>query len=290
MESFYRFFYRPDLIWPHLRAPRHRSHAVMSLMAPPSIRLLTGGLLVRVQPGELQDPALPRFGSQVHFAARLSGDYAAAFPFEERSGFLSSPSMQRRSAHPRSRLAWELQFSPPPGRFAYFLVAPLGRTCARSGRRWTRCDLGVRRSSRSRLRRRDQCAGGGDTQRDRTGLQAMPDSRHCRQAQYAYCLERRARAARAPSTGRNPALPRLVGKPLPDAVHTLQTFGLLWSAAPLPPLPATLRPTLLDNYRVTEQDSKPGTQFTQTVIRNLGDGGVLEETSTVGLVAELRPT
>ena len=85
-------------------------------------------------------------------------------------------------------------------------------------------------------------------------------------------------------------VPRLVGKPLPDAVHTLQTRGLLWSAAPLPPLPATIRPSLLDNYRVTEQRPKPGTRFTQTFVRELGDGSVLTETSTVGLVAELHPT
>lgn len=85
-------------------------------------------------------------------------------------------------------------------------------------------------------------------------------------------------------------VPRLVGKPLPHAVHTLETLGLLWSAAPLPPLPATMRPSLLDNYRVTEQTPKPGTRFTQTVIRELGDGSVLTKTSTVGLAAELRPT
>jgi beta-lactam-binding protein with PASTA domain len=85
-------------------------------------------------------------------------------------------------------------------------------------------------------------------------------------------------------------VPRLIGKPLPDAVQTLQTLGLMWSAAPLPPLPATIRPSLLDNYRVTEQRPKPGTRFTQTFVRELGDGSVLTETSTVGLAAELRPT
>jgi beta-lactam-binding protein with PASTA domain len=70
-------------------------------------------------------------------------------------------------------------------------------------------------------------------------------------------------------------VPRLVGRPLPDAVHRLQTLGLLWSAAPLPPLPASVRPSLLDNYRVTEQSPKPGTRFTQTVTRQLNDGSVL---------------
>jgi beta-lactam-binding protein with PASTA domain len=84
-------------------------------------------------------------------------------------------------------------------------------------------------------------------------------------------------------------VPRLVGKPLPDAVHTLQTLGLMWSAAPLPPLPASMRPSLLDNYRVTEQRPKPGTRFTQTVIRELDDGSVLTKTSTVGLAADLSP-
>jgi hypothetical protein len=84
-------------------------------------------------------------------------------------------------------------------------------------------------------------------------------------------------------------VPRLVGRPLPDAVHRLQTLGLLSSAAPIPPLPASVRPSLLDNYRVTEQSPKPGTRFTQTVTRQLNDGSVLTKTSTVGLAADLSP-
>jgi beta-lactam-binding protein with PASTA domain len=90
-------------------------------------------------------------------------------------------------------------------------------------------------------------------------------------------------------TGGTQRAPRLVGKPLHDAVHALESLGLLWSAAPLAPLPATLRPSLLDNYRVTEQTPKPGTRFTQTVVRELAGGSVLSETSTVGLATELRP-
>lgn len=87
------------------------------------------------------------------------------------------------------------------------------------------------------------------------------------------------------SSGR---MPRLVGKPLPDAVQTLQALGLLWSAAPLPALPATLRPSLFDNYRVSAQRPAPGTQFTQTVVRETVQGA-LTETTTVGLMTELRP-
>jgi hypothetical protein len=50
-----------------------------------------------------------------------------------------------------------------------------------------------------------------------------------------------------------------------------------------------VRPSLLDNYRVTEQSPKPGTRFTQTVTRQLNDGSVLTKTSTVGLAADLSP-
>lgn len=84
-------------------------------------------------------------------------------------------------------------------------------------------------------------------------------------------------------------VPRLIGKRLSDAVHTLQTLGLMWSAAPLPPLPATMRPSLLDNYRVTGQRPKSGARFTQTVHRWLDNGSLYTETSTVGLAAALRP-
>jgi beta-lactam-binding protein with PASTA domain len=84
-------------------------------------------------------------------------------------------------------------------------------------------------------------------------------------------------------------VPRVFGKPLANAIYTLQTHGLLWSAW-LPPLPATMRPSLFDNYRIARQKPKPGTQFTQTVTRELANGDVLTETSTVGLVAELRPS
>jgi hypothetical protein len=48
-----------------------------------------------------------------------------------------------------------------------------------------------------------------------------------------------------------------------------------------------MRPTLLDNYRVTKQQPKAGTRFTQTVSRELGDGSVLTKTSTVWLAAEV---
>jgi hypothetical protein len=84
-------------------------------------------------------------------------------------------------------------------------------------------------------------------------------------------------------------MPRVVGRPLPDAVDKLHSLGLMWSAAPLPPLPATMRPTLLANYRVTEQRPKAGRRFTQSVVRELADGTVLTKTWTVGLTAELRP-
>jgi beta-lactam-binding protein with PASTA domain len=87
-------------------------------------------------------------------------------------------------------------------------------------------------------------------------------------------------------TGR---VPRVVAKPLPDAFHTLNSAGFLWSAAPLPPLPATMRQSLFENYRVANQNPKPGTQFTQTLTRVLPGGSVLTETQTVGLSAELRP-
>lgn len=83
-------------------------------------------------------------------------------------------------------------------------------------------------------------------------------------------------------------VPRLVGKPLPDAVQKLQALGLLWSAAPLPTLPATMRPRLFDNYRVIAQWPAPRTRFTQTVVREI-PGGVVTTTRTVGLMTELRP-
>lgn len=82
-------------------------------------------------------------------------------------------------------------------------------------------------------------------------------------------------------------MPRLVGKPLPEAVLTLQLLGFLWSVAPLPALPASMRPRLWDNYRVSAQCPAPGTRFTQTVIREMPEGR-LEETRTVGLTTELR--
>jgi beta-lactam-binding protein with PASTA domain len=90
-----------------------------------------------------------------------------------------------------------------------------------------------------------------------------------------------------PNGGWTPRMPRLVGKPLPDAIQTLQALGLLWSVARLPALPATLRPSLFDNYRVIAQSPKPGTRFTQTVVRETAQG-TLTETTTVGLMTELR--
>jgi hypothetical protein len=84
-------------------------------------------------------------------------------------------------------------------------------------------------------------------------------------------------------------MPPLVGKPFHDAIQALQALGLFWSVW-LPALPPTMRPSLLDNYLVAEQNPKPGTCFTQTVIRVLADGSVLTKTSTVGLMTELRPS
>jgi hypothetical protein len=87
--------------------------------------------------------------------------------------------------------------------------------------------------------------------------------------------------------GANRRMPRLVGKPLPDAVLTLRLLGLLWSVASLPALPASMRPSLFDNYRVSAQRPAPGTQFTQTVVREI-PGGLSTTTRTVGLMTELR--
>jgi hypothetical protein len=82
-------------------------------------------------------------------------------------------------------------------------------------------------------------------------------------------------------------MPRLVGKPLPDALLRLQLLGLLWSVAPLPALPASMRPSLFDNYRVSAQRPAAGTLFTQTVVREI-PGGLQTTTRTVGLMTELR--
>jgi PASTA domain len=90
-------------------------------------------------------------------------------------------------------------------------------------------------------------------------------------------------------TGPTRPMPRLVGKPLPDAVQTLQALGLLWSVAALPPLPPSMRPRLFDNYRVSAQTPAPGTRFRQTVVREI-PGGLETRTSTVGLRTKLRPT
>jgi hypothetical protein len=83
-------------------------------------------------------------------------------------------------------------------------------------------------------------------------------------------------------------MPRLVGKALPDAIQTLQDLELLWSPGRLPTLPATMRPRLFDNYRVSAQSPAPGTLFTQTVVREIPEG-LLTRTRTVGLTTELRP-
>jgi beta-lactam-binding protein with PASTA domain len=92
---------------------------------------------------------------------------------------------------------------------------------------------------------------------------------------------------RWPPGGWTPHMPRLVGKPLPDAIQTLQALGLLWAVAPLPALPATLRPSLFDNYRVSAQRPAPGTEYTQTVVREI-PGGLSTKTTKVGLMTELR--
>lgn len=90
-------------------------------------------------------------------------------------------------------------------------------------------------------------------------------------------------------TGPTRPMPRLVGQPLPEAIETLETLGLSWGAG-LPPLPATMRPSLLENYRVAKQKPKAGTRFTQTVTRELANGDLLTKMSAVGLLAELHPT
>ena len=86
-------------------------------------------------------------------------------------------------------------------------------------------------------------------------------------------------------TGR---VPRLIGMPLPDAIYRLQTTGLLWSIGTLPPLPATMRWILLDNYEVGKQTPKPDTRITQTVTNELPGGDVLTETRTIGLMAKVK--
>lgn len=91
-----------------------------------------------------------------------------------------------------------------------------------------------------------------------------------------------------PPGGWTRRMPRLVGKPLPDAVQTLQALGLLWSVAQLPPLPASMRPRLFDNYQVSAQTPAPGTRFRQTVVREI-PGSLWTETRTVGLMTERRP-
>jgi hypothetical protein len=91
-----------------------------------------------------------------------------------------------------------------------------------------------------------------------------------------------------PPGGWTRRMPRLVGKPLPDSIQTLQALGLLWWVAPLPVLPATPRPSLFDNYRVSAQRPAPGTEYTQTVFRET-PGGLLTNTTKVGLTTELRP-
>jgi beta-lactam-binding protein with PASTA domain len=100
-------------------------------------------------------------------------------------------------------------------------------------------------------------------------------------------LESRYMGGMWPPGGWTPSMPRLVGKPLPDAVQTLQALGLLWSVA-LPPLPASMRPRLFDNYRVSAQIPAPGTRFRQTVVREI-PGGWRTKTTKVGLTTELRP-
>jgi hypothetical protein len=61
-------------------------------------------------------------------------------------------------------------------------------------------------------------------------------------------------------TGRLPSavVPDFVGKPLTTAVSWAETHELYWDAAKLPPLVAARAPTLLANYRVTEQTPRAG--------------------------------
>ena len=92
-----------------------------------------------------------------------------------------------------------------------------------------------------------------------------------------------------PPGGWTARMPRLVGRPLPDAIRRLEDFGLLWSVAPLPALPATLRPTLFDNYRVSAQKPAAGTEYAQTVVREI-PGGQMTRTTQVWLRTELRLT
>jgi beta-lactam-binding protein with PASTA domain len=82
-------------------------------------------------------------------------------------------------------------------------------------------------------------------------------------------------------------VPTLVGKPVPEAVGTLESLGLSWSIGLLPALLAGTEPTLLHNYEVSAQEPKPGTAFTQTDLRETADG-VLSKTTTVSLTAKLR--
>lgn len=88
-------------------------------------------------------------------------------------------------------------------------------------------------------------------------------------------------------TGPTRPMPRLLGKPLPDAIQKLQALGLLWSVW-LPALPPTMRPRLFDNYRVSAQTPAPGTRFRQTVFREI-PGGLETRTRTVGLMTKVRP-
>jgi beta-lactam-binding protein with PASTA domain len=79
-------------------------------------------------------------------------------------------------------------------------------------------------------------------------------------------------------------IPRLVGKPLDEAVRLLMTLGLSWSAAPLPPLRRSTEPGLLSNYVVTGQKPRPGAWFVQTRTKTIA-GGIATQTTTVWLQA-----
>lgn len=62
-------------------------------------------------------------------------------------------------------------------------------------------------------------------------------------------------------------VPNFVGAPLSQVVRWASRHGLLWFADAAPPLPASDRPTLLDNYLVIRQSPAPGTVVRRPVRR-----------------------
>jgi hypothetical protein len=58
-------------------------------------------------------------------------------------------------------------------------------------------------------------------------------------------------------------LPDLVGVRLDVATRRLDNLGLLWWTRPMPPLPASDAPTLLEQYEVTRMAAPPGSSYDQ---------------------------